>query len=288
MTGEAPSHAFVSLVLLGFVPQDALQWVVLDRAAVPLDLSALEGQRVAAQQAIVRTRLRLPDVQPITGPADYLAELARHPHLRTYERAHPRFQLVEIAPLVAMQYSVYTHYGPSTQRPPAPGDADALLRYTLPLRVTHEYQVTILPGGQHVWLLNRKPGPYLGAAQIRDVPETGAREIVFPIDQTVNWAKVLFAHDRAILMDGTHRLYRLAAAGVTHAPVLCLDAPPDGPHLPRGTAAAEYELISGDVVLSARPPLISDFATAAAVALPVNPVLHQISVAVQDVQIPYF
>jgi len=284
---ELSRHAFISLVLLGFVPPEALQWVVLDRAAAPLDVAALERQRHAAQQAVVPTPLRLPDVQAIDGLGHYLAELARHPHLRTYEQAHPRFQCVEIAPLLALHYSVSTHYGPATQHPPAPGDRDALLRYSLPLTVAHDYQVTIRPDGQHVWLLSRKPGPQLGAAQIRAVPETGGREIVFPIEETVNWATVLFTADRAILMNGTHRLYRLFAAGVTHAPVLCLDAPPDGPRLPSRSAAAAYELISGDVVLSARPPMLSDFGTAAAVALPAHPILHQITIAAHDVQIPF-
>jgi hypothetical protein len=164
---------------------------------------------------------------------------------------------------------------------------ESLLRYTLPLTLEHAYRVIIPPDGQQVWLLSRKARPRLGSAQVREVPETGAREIVFPIEEAVNWVKVLFATDRAILMDGTHRLCRLYAAGVTHVPALCLDAPADGPHLPRGTAAREYELISGDVVLSDRPPMMSDFGTAAAVALPLAPVLHQVSILVQDVQIPF-
>jgi hypothetical protein len=70
------------------------------------------------------------------------------------------------------------------------------------------------PWGDTVFLLHKRTTSdggeaRLGSAQVREVPETGDREIVFPIEEVVKWVKVVVATDRAILRGGTHRLCRL-------------------------------------------------------------------------------
>lgn len=169
-------------------------------------------------------RAGMPDIQPIPPPD--LAVLMNTPYLAGALATFPgsSFAMVEIAPLLAYQFSVWVdrsnHHcnGLSPKSPFA-----EIAGVCLPSAPVHDVVQQYLQP-QAALLKSRSLNMRMGTRGIFTNPN-GPQAMGFEIQLALPLMHVVRLNGRCYLHNGFHRAYGLGATGLTHAPCLLRDVP---------------------------------------------------------------
>jgi hypothetical protein len=240
---------------------------------VPLDPPAVEQLRVKIERAIshVRTPPRggvtTPSVSEIpTGFRDHLAKLEGEStfiELTTGMRGWA-WKQVDLASLRTFQPSVNWDYVQKLKaRAPAPNDPGATLRFCLPAagsgtpqRVAVTFNPTV---NTYSIVTEHLDFRIVGQVQGED-PATKRKFFGFATGFGLPTLSVAHYRDMYLLKNGYHRAVALLASGHVKVPALVVET--DSFQM---TGAAGAGFFTIDILSSARPPLLSDFLSDAAV-----------------------
>lgn len=224
---------------------------------------AIEGLEAASPFRDHQVELHeLPDDEEIQK---HIAEFESSDYFQdSYGQRPPAMWSIKLVPidcLVAFQHHVITH---AHQTIPTSDDGLVdLIRYCLPCGVKNYLHVDGRTRQDYSSLraVSRNPninidGPHIDT--LEDRPE-GNISVRYNIKARPNFVQVAHYQDRFILKNGYHRCYQLLEAGEEYVPAVVLYA--------QDYADTGAEWVSQNKILSARPPLVRDFLTDAAVTL---------------------
>lgn len=213
------------LSLVGFM-DEPLALSHLKTSCIPANPSdaALIGEWNAARARIGNPfpNAGQPDIQPIPAPHDaYIQNLVQIDWLAPLLAGHwqrATFQLIELDPLLAFQFSVDTarsaHHCQPLQNVP---DVAALLPICLPAQLPNE-PVHAHQQGQSFIIKSRN----LNFRIIQDGP-LGPNAIGIAFGWSPPLMHVVRYNGKCFLHNGFHRAYGLRLAGCTHAPCILRD-----------------------------------------------------------------
>jgi hypothetical protein len=233
------------LSLFGFMSKDRAHHY-LREACVPADLgdAALDAELSAATAKLGPPNLKAgqPDIQPIPQANQaYIQQMAAGwPQIFAQS---PNFAMVEIAPLLALQFSVdldrCAHHCATLSNPPTPDELFALCLPLLPL----EEQLKI----------QQQPQSILLKAQSLNIRIQGQGMISPGHFGIIIGVSLPFVHaveygGRWYLHNGFHRVYGAAMAGATHVPAMIrhVTTPAEVGIQPNGETFDEALLASGN------------------------------------------
>lgn len=169
---------------------------------------------------------------------------------------------VPISHLVAFQKSVNTEAYEDIDT--WEEDPLAVLEYTLPTESAQMQMQTPIqtPGNALIGqqFISRSPNIQVAGMEMGELEDRPGKIVSFHIKSKPNFVQVARLNGRCILKNGYHRVYQLMQAGETHVPCIIRDVDDYA-----GTGGANGNHLSPDVVLSDRPPLVTDFESEVAV-----------------------
>lgn len=199
------------------------------------------------------TNAGTPDIRPIP-PAD-LAVLMSAPYPAHALASLPgsQFSLVEIAPLLAYQFSVSVdrsnHHCSALN---AKSSVAELAAVCIPSAPVHD-KVQQHQQGQSALLKSRSLNLQIGTAGIFG-DANGPQGMGFQILLSLPLAHVVRLNGKCYLHNGFHRAYGLGAAGVTHMPCIFRDVP-----TPEAAAISPPNTFGLPLLESADPPTLAHF-----------------------------
>lgn len=179
----------------------------------------------------------------------------------------PRFALVELGKVRCSQSQLNLEYVSSLERAaPAPEDLDATVRYCLPLkdeRVKPKFLLASTPTANTVSIISENLDlRVMGAVQNED-PVTERKYVAFAYGFGLPLVSVVECEGQFYIRNGNHRAYALLRRG--HSWMPCLVTSTDSLHS-IGLSALGY--LPGDLMMSDRSPILSDFDSESAVRIP--------------------
>jgi hypothetical protein len=208
----------------------------------------------------------LPDEEAI---AEHVDAFVNDPHFQASRGGQPEdsweIKLVPIESLVAFQPAV-TRTAYETDLASSESVLD-LLEFTLPVDDTplvedQRINDTFFSGWQFV---TRSPNVHVNGPQYArsdNNDDTTIATVSFELKSNPNFVYVARFEDRYILKNGYHRVYQLLKAGETHIPAVVIEAESYDE-----TGAEQAGFFDRELVMSERPPLITDYETPAAVTV---------------------
>jgi|GEM_PF-4627658 len=202
------------------------------------------------------------------GIAEHVDAFVDDPHFRASRGEYPedswKIKLVPIENLVAFQPAVtQTAYESDLSSTESVLD---LLEFTLPvddapLVEDQRIRDTFFSGWQFV---TRSPNVHVsGPHHSRsDDDDTTIATVSFDLKSNPNFVYVAHYEDRYILKNGYHRVYQLLLAGETHVPAVVIEADTYDE-----TGANQSGFFDRNLVMSDRPPLLTDYETPIAVTI---------------------
>ena len=174
-------------------------------------------------------------------------------------------KLIPIQSLVAVQPHVTTDT--HTEIPTSEDDYHDLVRYCLPKDVVNHVLVEQRDIPDHsasARFVSRNPNVNFEGPEIESIEDrpAGNISITFNIKSRPNFVQVDHFDDRYILKNGYHRSYQLLNSGEDYIPAVV-----NYPQHYQDTVAANMGWFRKGMVMGARPPLMGDFLSEAAVTL---------------------
>ena len=223
---------------------------------------------ITPSQAFDDSAVELTDLPDEDGIAEHVDAFVNDPHFQASRGDQPKesweIKLVPIANLVAFQPAV-TQTAYETDLSSTESTLD-LLEFTLPVDAAplvedQRIRDTFFSGWQFV---TRSPNVHVsGPHHSRsDGDDTTIATVSFDLKSNPNFVYVAHFEDRYILKNGYHRVYQLLAAGETHVPAVVIEADTYDE-----TGANQSGFFDRDLVMSDRPPLLTDYETSIAVTI---------------------
>jgi hypothetical protein len=252
--------------LVGFMSQDAGVKYLRTVCHLTGDQSdaRLQHEWATANAKIGRPmgRMGQPDIQDIPqAHQEYVADLIERPWLKkeldeTLQGA--TFKLVEIEPLLAMQFAVDTDRSSFlTNLLPKNPSIEALLKTCLPkekpeekidfVRSNHKHSMLVV--SRNLSLKVKKEGAMETETAGGTKVHVGI-ELVFPVPLV----HVVKFNDRCYLHNGFHRAYGAKLAGATHVPCIFRDVETSA-----DVGIARHETFDLDLLQSANPPTLAHY-----------------------------
>ena len=223
---------------------------------------------ITPSRAFEDDAVELVDLPDEAAIAEHVDAFVNDPHFQASRGGQPTdswaIKLVPIECLVAFQ--------PAVTRTAYETDLDASesvldrLEFTLPVDdgpLVEDQRIddTFFSGWQFV---SRSPNVHVsGPRYVRsDDDDTTIATVSFDLKSNPNFVYVAHFEDRYILKNGYHRVYQLLKAGETHVPAVVIEAESYDE-----TGAEQDGFFDRELVMSERPPLLTDYETPAAVTI---------------------
>lgn len=248
--------------------QTGREEAVTDPETAYANLWNAANDSITPSHAFDDSAVELEDLPDEAGIAEHVDAFVNDPHFRASRGDQPEdsweIKLVPIETLVAFQPAV-TQTAYETDLAATESVLD-LLEFTLPVDAAplvedQRIRDNFFSGWQFV---TRSPNVHVsGPHHSRsDGNDTTIATVSFDLKSNPNFVYVAHFDDRYILKNGYHRVYQLLAAGETHVPAVVIEADTYDE-----TGANQSGFFDRELVMSERPPLLTDYETPIAVTI---------------------
>jgi hypothetical protein len=188
-----------------------------------------------------------PHVAAIQGDPIFAQAFSRLPH---------RFRYVDPRGIIALQASI------EVRSDVVPDNGDALLEFALPRTWDIPAEISFMPPLGPIQILTSNPGLQGLAVEL----DQASARVLLSAPKHLNLVQIVQLQGRYFLRNGYHRVADALHSGVHELPALVIDA-----FSPNDIALPGVGMFNSGYVLGLqRPPLVSDFFTAAALSTKVR------------------